>query len=105
MDAGILPTVRTTIAMCLLLLIFTLPAIDLVYCPDGCTDADRTSYGWQSDGASRGDTCGLCVNAVAVTSGWTYSPPARRLQTVVAILASGFLSALPRSIDQPPRHS
>jgi hypothetical protein len=87
------------------LLIFTLPAIDLVYCPDGCTDADRTSYGWQRDGASRGDTCGLCVNAVAVTSGWTYSPPARRLQTVVAILAPGFLSALPRSIDQPPRHS
>jgi hypothetical protein len=98
--------VRRALVVCLLVLIAVLPAIDIVYCPDGCADAgDRARCTWQNDVSGQIDGCGLCVNGLAVSSPAPYVAPVQRIQPWPAPPATDFVGTIPRPIDQPPRHS
>jgi hypothetical protein len=94
--------VRTMLAACLLVLIATLPAIDLIYCPDGCAEAGRARSEWQSDVSPAG-ACGLCLNGVAVSIAPPSVMPVRRFQPGIVTFAISPASIFPRVIDQPPR--
>lgn len=91
------------LAIWLLLLIVALPAIDSVYCPDGCTDSGRSATRWHADEASDQQACGLCVNAVAVHRAVVTGEPAYAFIPLPSALAFEDLSIPLRSIDRPPR--
>jgi hypothetical protein len=91
------------LAVWLLLLIVALPAIDSVYCPDGCTDSSRSASGWHADEASDRQACGLCVNAVAVHRAVVTGEPTQRFIPLPSALALENVSSPLRSIDRPPR--
>jgi hypothetical protein len=91
------------LAVWLLLLIVALPAIDSVYCPDGCTDSSRSATGWHPDEASERQGCGLCVNAVAVHRAVVVGEPTERFIPLASALALENVSSPLRSIDRPPR--
>ena len=101
----ILFALRKICAACLFVLMAMLPAIDTVYCPDGCSDAGRAWSTWQRDVATAAGGCGLCLNGVAVSSPAQYSPPTRRVQPVPTAHLGSFVLTVPRPIDQPPRRS
>jgi hypothetical protein len=82
-----------------------LPAIDFVYCPDGCTDTNRAQCAWQSDVASANGVCGLCVNAVAVRCAMMPVQPVQRLTPIGATAVFDLASIPPHAIDRPPRRS
>jgi hypothetical protein len=105
MPAGILATVRRLCFACLLVLMALLPAVDSVYCADGCADAGRTRCAWQSDISAAADGCGLCLNGLAVSSPPPHVVTTRRIQPAPAPRVSGLMSAIPRPIDRPPRRS
>jgi hypothetical protein len=94
---------RKPLAVWLLLLIVALPAIDSVYCPDGCTDSSRSAHGWHADEAPGRHACGLCVNAVAVHRAVVTGEPTHRFIPLPSALALDDVSILLRSIDRPPR--
>jgi hypothetical protein len=94
---------RRPFAIWLLLLTVALPAIDSVYCPDGCTDGSRSATGWHVDEAPECEACGLCVNAVAVHGAVATGQPAQRFIPLSSALALENVSIPLRSIDRPPR--
>jgi hypothetical protein len=102
---GILPTVRRLFVACLLALLALLPAVDSVYCPDGCSDSGRTRYAWQTDVSAAADGCGLCLNGVAVSSPPQHVAPAQRIHPAPEPRMNGAVLSIPRPIDQPPRLS
>jgi hypothetical protein len=104
-DVDILSIVRTAFVAYLLALMTVLPVVDIVYCPDGCTEAGRTACAWQSAAAAQADGCGLCLNGVAVSSPAPYVAPVQRIHPLPAPRACGLVRAVPRPIDQPPRRS
>jgi hypothetical protein len=97
--------VRRLFAICAIASVGVLPAIDFVYCPDGCTDTNRAQCAWQSDVASAIGACGLCVNAVAVHCAVMPVQPVQRLTPLGAAAVFDLASILPDAIDRPPRHS
>jgi hypothetical protein len=97
--------VRRAFAAYLLALMTVLPVVDIVYCPDGCTDAGRTGSAWQGDVSAQADGCGLCLNGVAVSSPAPYVAPVERIQAWPLPPSSDFILTVPRPIDQPPRRS
>ena len=102
----ILPAVRRIVLVCLLTLMAVLPAIDVVYCPDGCTDAGRTQSAWHGHVVGHaGSGCGVCMNGVAVSSPAPYVAPAQRTQSLAAPRARRPVRTMPRQVDQPPRRS
>ncbi|HEV8209802.1 MAG TPA: hypothetical protein VGP77_06755 [Vicinamibacterales bacterium] len=90
---------------CLFVLMVLLPAVDSVYCADGCADAGRTRCAWQTDVSAAADGCGLCLNGLAVSSPPPPIVPTRRIQPAPAPRISGLIPSIPRPIDQPPRRS
>jgi len=97
--------VRRFFVACLFVLMALLPAVDSVYCADGCADAGRTRCAWQTDVSAGADGCGLCLNGLAVSSPPPHIVPARRIQPALAAVISSLIPAIPRPIDQPPRRS
>jgi hypothetical protein len=96
---------RGPLAVWLLLLTVALPAIDSVYCPDGCTDGSRSATGWHADDASDCQPCGLCVNAVGVHRAVVTGEPTQRFIPLASGLALENVSIPLRSIDRPPRRA
>jgi hypothetical protein len=96
-------SMRTPFALWLFVLIVALPAIDSVYCPDGCTDSSRAAYGWHADGPSDRQACGLCVNAVAVHRAVVTGEPTQRFIPLPTAIPLESASVPRRSIDRPPR--
>jgi hypothetical protein len=94
---------RQSLAIWLLSLIVALPAIDLVYCPDGCTDANGSAAVWHTDDASAQQACGLCLNAVAVDCSIVTAEPAQRFIQLSPAIALDHVSISLRSVDRPPR--
>jgi hypothetical protein len=97
--------VRRFCVAALLALIVLLPAVDAVFCPDGCAEAGRTRCAWQTDLSAAADGCGLCVNGVAVHGAPPYIAPSQRIQAARAPRAIGAVLTVSRPIDQPPRRS
>src|SRR6266404_6137363 len=95
--------VARLVTVCVLSALSLLPAIDVVCCPDGCTDAGRSHAGWQHDVGAAHDGCGLCMNAVAVTSASKRVEPNVRLTPMQNVLILNPASTPPRSLDRPPR--
>jgi hypothetical protein len=91
------------LAVWLLLLIVALPAIDSVYCPDGCTDSNRAATAWHADEASDRQACGLCLNAVAVHCAVVTGEPAQQFILLPSALALENVSIPLPSIERPPR--
>ena len=91
------------LAICLLLLTVVLPAIDIVYCPDGCTENNRSAAAWHTNEVSTGQACGLCVNAVAVHSSVVVVEPAQRFIPLPSVIPPESVSIPLQSIDRPPR--
>jgi hypothetical protein len=96
---------RWILAVCLIASVGALPAIDFVYCPDGCTNANRPQCAWQTDAGIGNGACGLCVNAVAVHGAVMPVQPIDRLTRLGTPAAFDPASIPPHSIDRPPRHS
>jgi hypothetical protein len=96
---------RESLAIWLLLLTVALPAIDSVYCPDGCTDSSRSAMSWHADEAADSQSCGLCVNAVAVHRAVAIGEPTQRFIPLASALALEDVSIPLRSIDRPPRRA
>jgi hypothetical protein len=94
---------RKPLAVWLLLLIVALPAIDSVYCPDGCTDSSRSAPGWHADEAPDHHACGLCLNAVAVHPAVVTGEPIQQFIPLPSALPLENVSIPLRSIDRPPR--
>jgi hypothetical protein len=80
-----------------------LPAIDFVYCPDGCTETNLARSAWQTDVAAANGACGLCVNAVAVRCALIPVQPVQRLTPLGTTAVFDLASIPPDSIDRPPR--
>jgi len=93
---------RASLAVWLLLLIVALPAIDFVYCPDGCSDSNRSAT-WHTHETSADRLCGLCVNAVAVHRALAALDPIARAVSLPLVIVPDDVSIPPRSIDRPPR--
>jgi hypothetical protein len=91
------------LAVWLLLLTVALPAIDSVYCPDGCTDSGRSAMSWHADEASDRQACGLCLNAVAVHRAVVTCEPTQRFIGLPPAIPLENASIPRRSIDRPPR--
>ena len=100
---SILAAVRRLCVACLFVLMALLPALDTVYCSDGCADASRTQCSWQTDAAANG--CGLCLNGLAVSTPPPHAMATRRTQPAPAPRLGGLIPSIPRPIDQPPRRS
>jgi hypothetical protein len=96
-------SMRTPLAIWLLVLTVALPAIDSVYCPDGCTDSSRTAPGWRSGEAPDSQACGLCVNAVAVHRAVVTGEPTQRFIPLPPASPLENASIPRRTIDRPPR--
>jgi hypothetical protein len=95
---------RASLAVWLLLLTVALPAIDFLYCPDGCTDTNRSAT-WHTHETSANRLCGLCVNAVAVHRAVVaLDPRPRAIALPLAIVPDDVAIPL-RSIDRPPRRA
>jgi hypothetical protein len=92
-----------TVAACLLAISALLPAIDVVYCPDGCGDDARTPCAWQVAAVSSHDDCGICLNGVAISQPPLYLPPVRRHHVVDPFITPSFVSSAPSALERPPR--
>ena len=88
---------------CVVSLMAILPALDVVYCPDGCGNANRPECAWHADTASTSESCGLCLNGIAVRCSVVRVDPVRRLIPIPVDPASDLVSIPPRSLDRPPR--
>jgi hypothetical protein len=82
-----------------------LPAIDAVYCPDGCTDANQPRCTWQANVCGASGSCGLCINAVALHCALVSVDAVERLTVIGTTVAFGLVSVPPRAVDRPPRRS
>jgi hypothetical protein len=94
---------RRPFAIWLLLLTVALPAIDSVYCPDGCTDSSPSAAGSHVDDASDCHACGLCENAVAVHRAVVTGEPTQRFIPLPPASPLENASIPRRSLDRPPR--
>jgi hypothetical protein len=97
--------VRRLFAICAIASLGVLPAIDFVYCPDGCTDTNRAQSAWRTDVASATGACGLCVNAVAVHCTVMPVQPVQRLTPLETTTVFDLAWIPPDVIDRPPRRS
>jgi hypothetical protein len=103
---GILSAVRTVSVLLLVVVMAVLPAVDVVFCPDGCADAGRTRCAWQGGlSTAAGGACGLCLNGLAVAPPLSHLVAIHRIQSAVASLVNTAPLTFPRPIDQPPRRS
>jgi hypothetical protein len=87
----------------LLAVLALLPAVDVVYCPDGCGSATRSPSVCQTARTSTDDGCGFCLNAVAISQPPLYVPPVRRHQSVVSLIVPSFVASAPPALERPPR--
>jgi hypothetical protein len=92
-------------AICLIVAFGALPAIDAVYCPDGCTDANQPRCVWQTDASCVNGACGLCINGVAVHAAFASVDAVQRLTATRTVVTFGLISIPPRAVDRPPRRS
>jgi hypothetical protein len=90
-------------AVALFALIAVLPAIDAVYCPDGCTDADRDAPSCQANASGAHGDCGLCVNAVAVQFAIPRVAPLSHPIAIEKPSPTMIVKIAPRLVDRPPR--
>ena len=97
--------VRRLFAICAIASLGVLPAIDFVYCPDGCTDTHPAQGAWQTDVASANGACGLCVNGVAVPCAVMPVQRVQRLTPLGTTAVFDLASIPPDAIDRPPRRS
>src|SRR6266542_367749 len=102
-DGRILSVVRRLAARCLLVLLVVLPGIDSAYCPDGCTDATRSAGGSNTEARPASDSCGLCLNGVAVHCDVAVVEPVERFTNVAPRVTFALISIPPPSLDRPPR--
>jgi hypothetical protein len=100
---------RRLIAASLLVLIAGLPAIDVVCCPDGCSDSARpalsVSVSANTDEVSNEQGCGLCTNAVAVRSPVLTAEPGHEFVLLREAIAPPNPDTSLHSIDRPPRRA
>jgi len=96
--------VSRVVSIVLLILLVALPAMDVVSCPDGCTDVTHGCASLET-GVHASGSCGFCPNALAVHGGWPILVGIARLAALSAAPASRVLSLAPPSIDRPPRCS
>ena len=96
---------RRLITAFLLVLIAGLPAIDVLYCPDGCTDGGRPALTSNTDEAANEQGCGLCTNAVAVHSPVMTTEPRQEFVPLYEAIAPANPAISLRSIDRPPRRA
>jgi hypothetical protein len=95
--------VRRGIAAILLVLTCTIPVLDTLACPDGCTNASRQVMGVASSDTVHEGTCVLCLGGYAVTVISQVMASSDRLSPLSVVPASGFISNTPSSLDRPPR--
>jgi len=93
---------RAPLAVWLLLVIVALPAIDFVYCPDGCTAPNR-SASWHTHETSADRLCGLCLNAVSVHRAIAALNHIPRAMALALAIVPDDVSIPLRPIDRPPR--
>jgi hypothetical protein len=96
--------VRRAIAVYLFAVLAGLPAVDFVYCPDGCAEAGASQHALQGGASADHDgCCGFCLNGIAVSQAALHLLPARRLRIVAPFVAPPFLSSAPPALERPPR--
>jgi hypothetical protein len=82
-----------------------MPAVDLIACPDGCTDAASQLSIHQSDAMGAHTACNLCVNGIAVDRVETPVANLVRLAPIARSRPYGILASPPPLVDHPPRLS
>jgi hypothetical protein len=80
-----------------------LPSIDLLWCPDGCGDADCLQLSMHGDSSSRTGTCGLCLNGVAVHRDVPMPAPVSHSLAAPSFVTPALALVPPNQIDRPPR--
>jgi hypothetical protein len=88
-----------------LLALFVVPTLDLVACPDGCTDAAYPASVHQNDVTAAHGLCNLCVNAIAADG---VAPPVERLVRLAPVATPkpcDLPSPPPPTLERPPRLS
>jgi len=95
--------VRRIIVVAFVTLLSVLPSVDVLYCPDGCSDMARTESAWQHCVPHVGDECGLCLNGVAVHRDMAIIEPIQPFVDVTPRVSATLIPIPPRSLGRPPR--
>jgi len=90
-------------AACLVAALFVVPTIDLVACPDGCTDAAYSLSLHHSDVTGARGACNLCVNAIAADGVAALIERLTRLTPLARSSTHDLLSSPPPLVERPPR--
>ncbi|HZS60284.1 MAG TPA: hypothetical protein VFA43_13495 [Gemmatimonadaceae bacterium] len=95
---------RTALAVLLVALVAVLPAMDVVACPDGCSNPVHSDASWT--GADTGGStaaCGLCLNAFFLARDVTSVRHRARVVLAPVVPRLVCLAGDPPSFDRPPR--
>jgi hypothetical protein len=87
----------------LVALLACLPSVDVVWCPDGCADTDCLHFSVNGESSSDADSCGLCLNGVAVGRDILMPSPVEQSLAVQPRLDPAPVLVAPRQLDRPPR--
>jgi hypothetical protein len=96
--------VRRVLAIVLLTFAALLPAVDVIACPDGCSDAAHTAVSWE-----RGERCvprggcGICVNACYLHQDAPIAIGLDRDAPVAVLAATNLPPVDLSSAERPPR--
>jgi hypothetical protein len=95
--------VRRVLAAMLLVLAATLPVIDTVSCPDGCTEAHHEFIDAGSCTGSHDAACLLCVGGYGIARAASILIAADSVSPLAVPPSPHIISNTPPSLDRPPR--
>jgi hypothetical protein len=95
--------VRRTLIGFLLVLAATLPVIDTVSCPDGCTEGRHELTGRGSETGSHEGACLLCAGGYGIANIATAQIAFDFVSPLSVPAPPRIISKTPRSLDHPPR--
>ena len=94
---------RALAAVVLLAALVAVPPLDLISCPDGCTDSSATTR-MPKEGSCRHQAgCGACQNGLALHIDAIRAEPVLELIPVTDLQKPRGASVRPQSIDPPPK--
>lgn len=95
--------VRRMLAAFLFVLAATLPVIDTVSCPDGCTEARHEFTSDDSETGSHSGACLLCAGGYGIAGAPTPLIVGDSVSALSIPTPPRTISNTPTSLDQPPR--
>jgi len=95
--------IHSVLLVLIVAMLACLPSIDLLWCPDGCGDADRFQLSMHGESSSHAGSCGLCLNGVAIHRGVPTPAALSRSLAAPPVVTPAPALVPPNQVDRPPR--